>query len=891
MAAKSKQLPFATPHWSASDPAVHVEWQRADDGSLRVWMLRHPTYPYQENVVATADDLEVALQAVAQRYVVRVAEIAGIEAVAAQLKDGLGRDGFGWLDIGWGQGLRRDPRLSFWLSDTQLVLLAGNQVRSVSGQHCLGLQTGLRVLLQVHSVPAGACSVSIIGLSVSGLERAQLPGNTGLLAPLLAARQGSGSAAPWGNRSRAAFDEKAQTTAAALGDGFRQDTDVVARHLGGQASTLAVGGYSAISASHSQASGTLIRGHGAAARVYAWAASIEQNTLGVRSVQQSQLVELVTGMATAVQLVGRDPPSAGPFAHEYLTWPTAKSASLDGYRRLAVGLPADSARPNFNKLNDEQAGGPRFQVLVSRVVDGAAPVDAVQSVADGPLELRSDAVSAVHAYQRGRELFTRMELYGLDAADCFRQVRLPLLLRHRAGFNSAPDGHTVNAEVRFVDTTPGLHEPADTATWPQLEVGFGAANLTHKPLWADSKGIFRAQPLGLAADPRWAWHEFGHVLLAASTGELEFRFAHSVGDALAAIVADPDSQLATQVHAPGSDAERLRLLTFPWVRTTRSHGHSAALGWCWCGRRSRRRLLNKALLPELYTDYFEEQLLSASMFTLYSALGGLPGNTAHRRFTASHYSVYLIMWALKGLGIAAVVPAATPDQWVSALIDADRRVANWAVNPSPLGQPTGSLNRNCAGGAHKVIRWAFENQGLYATATEGEVVEGKGLAPAVDVYIRGLDGRDAGGYTPVPLTWVDDPDEPAPLWHASPSALYAAAGEVRLVVGNRGAQQADAVQVRCWVAPMPTVGVFTWTELTPCVVLPTAPLASVGAGATASFCFNAPATAGSYLVLGQVSCPADRANLDPAAGLPFTTGLLPANAADLTDWVANEKSL
>ena len=63
-------------------------------------------------------------------------------------------------------------------------------------------------------------------------------------------------------------------------------------------------------------------------------------------------------------------------------------------------------------------------------------------------------------------------------------------------------------------------------------------------------------PLGLAADVRFVWHEFCHVLILAATGSTEFDFAHSAGDALAAIMGDPSSKLP--VHWRG--------VTFPFVQ-------------------------------------------------------------------------------------------------------------------------------------------------------------------------------------------------------------------------------------------------------------------------------------------------------------------------------------
>ena len=80
---------------------------------------------------------------------------------------------------------------------------------------------------------------------------------------------------------------------------------------------------------------------------------------------------------------------------------------------------------------------------------------------------------------------------------------------------------------------------------------------------------------GIAADARWIWHEIGHVLLMCSVGELEFRFAHSAGDALAAIVSDPQSQLAGDGNWRGA--------TFPWMFTPRRHDRCVSHGWSWGG--------------------------------------------------------------------------------------------------------------------------------------------------------------------------------------------------------------------------------------------------------------------------------------------------------------------
>ena len=207
---------------------------------------------------------------------------------------------------------------------------------------------------------------------------------------------------------------------------------------------------------------------------------------------------------------------------------------------------------------------------------------------------------------------------------------------------------------------------------PELEVSFGWAELAHRSRLQNRAKRWRAQPLGLAADERWAWHEFGHVLNYASFGELEFRFAHSAGDALAAIVTDPE---ACRKGVPGD-----RFRTFPWIFVPRRHDRAAMRGWCWCGRRSLTRLsppgADTSLLPHL--GYFEEQLLSSSLFRLYQCIGGEDANLAVRR-SASDYCVYLVMRAIQSARIAAGragIPRRTPRRGVDRCRPRHRRVGH-----------------------------------------------------------------------------------------------------------------------------------------------------------------------------------------------------------------------
>ena len=86
-------------------------------------------------------------------------------------------------------------------------------------------------------------------------------------------------------------------------------------------------------------------------------------------------------------------------------------------------------------------------------------------------------------------------------------------------------------------------------------------------------------------------------------------------------------------------------------------------------------------------------------------------------------TAYLILRA-----IGSLFPATDPTNaalWVTALLVADH--GNW-------------LTENVTGGAYgKVIRWAFEKQGLFQAAGTPTPNNLEGAPPAVDVYID--DGR------------------------------------------------------------------------------------------------------------------------------------------------------
>ncbi|WP_457420649.1 hypothetical protein [Roseateles sp. P5_E7] len=506
---------------------------------------------------------------------------------------------------------------------------------------------------------------------------------------------------------------------------------------------------------------------------------------------------------------------------------------------------------------------------------------------------RSDEQASVDAHLRAAEFFGRMLAYGLRPPAYFRFARLPLVHRARPAMRWAPDGELPIAEVRPFNDAPAAgktarQRPSDTL---QLLVNYGSADPVHRHklrLVKDTR--FKAQYLSVASDPRWAWHEFGHVLNFASTGELEFPFAHSAGDALAAIASDPISHLASWEKP---DAE-IRHATYPWIEVPgRSHGRSAMGGYGWCGCRNLVRLDFSASLDRYHHTYFGEQIMSSSLFRLYRSLGGDTRAAGGRRededervrLSASDYCIYLIMRGISLLGPDTLAPARTPDQFVSALIEADLGTDAWAFEATwPYNRGSRDVQRK-GGRVHKVIRWAFEQQGLYATDNPRVMTEKQGLAPRVDVYIADRRRRDEGlpgdgGYAPVPLRLGDD--QP---WHAHGDWLRRSGGQLTVQVANRGSQTASDTRVRVWwLSAVGAAGQLAWDAID---VPDSAQPIPAGEGGVTAFQVPLPPEAEALTalwVLVSADAPADPSNLASGVSPPKSRG-------DLLELVAHDNNL
>lgn len=517
----------------------------------------------------------------------------------------------------------------------------------------------------------------------------------------------------------------------------------------------------------------------------------------------------------------------------------------------------------------------------------------------------SDAAAAVQGFRHARELLERLQAYGLPPQQYFRVAQPRIDVMYRSGVAPGPgkDGRTVNARVLPKGWRPDDFGSTPPGQRPALELHLGLATLARRcrEPW-DGTQPARATATGIAADARWMWHEFGHVLLMATTGELELRFAHSPGDALAAIVADPESRI--EQHG-----ERWRYQTFPWVLLPRRHDRSVVAGWGWGGPMYAELARVPDALQPRRKGYRSEQILSSTLFRLYRCLGGdtVEGGDPARperieRRRASHYAVYLMLQSLRLLGDARIVPAQRPEQFAQALMLADTALtAEWDVT-FPVGSTAPSDRFQRIGGcAHKTVRWAFEAQGLYTLP--GHDGHSPGAPPAVDVYIASRRPRvevtpygrvdyGPGSYLPVSLHWQGAPSSGVPLWQAHDDAIEVdgQAGEVRVRVGNRGREVATGVEVDVWWAPWPSNtppprwNDATWTR---CQGPGASSLQEIAPDDLATFGpFELAPAAQRRVVLARAACADDRSNIDP--GSPLACASRPCRLDDL---VANDNNL
>ena len=405
-------------------------------------------------------------------------------------------------------------------------------------------------------------------------------------------------------------------------------------------------------------------------------------------------------------------------------------------------------------LNPPSNGTQALQGAIVTVSDVESPAVAPPTTTTGnnfDFDSRTNEFAAANAYYHCDRFFRLVAGMGFSLPAYFGPTPFPSPVDHR-GFGGT--GNVINAHCLGLAGGTGI-----------LQTAFALADLgdlTH--------------PIGIACDWRVVLHELGgHGILYPHVHSPNFGFSHSAGDSFAAILNDPISA------APD------RFVTFPWVNIGRRHDRPVN-GWAWYG-------LNDV------GGYSTEQILATTHFRIYRSLGGdaaLPAGLGSRKFAARFVS-YLILRA-----VGSLTPATNPpkvDQgWVQALLAAD--LGDWTTE--------GHI-----GGAYgKVIRWAFEKQGLYQPTGTVPPVSTVGQPPPVDVYID--DGRH-GEYQYQPVHW-----ECQAIWnrrhpdgqttHQNP--VVGVTNYAYVKIKNRGTHKAGGVVVKAFHAN-PTIGLVYPTDWQP----------------------------------------------------------------------------
>ena len=285
-------------------------------------------------------------------------------------------------------------------------------------------------------------------------------------------------------------------------------------------------------------------------------------------------------------------------------------------------------------------------------------------------------------------------------------------------------------------------------------------------------------------------------------------------------------------------------MTFPFVSIGRRHDRAVAAGWAWGGTNDDRQ-------------YGSEQILSTTLFRVYRSAGGDDNDRALRRF-AARYMAFLIIKAIGTLTVTTTNPVG----YVNALMDADEGTVGFEGHP---------------GGAwHKVIRWSFEQQGLFQAPGAPAPVSQPGAPPAVDVFID--DGR-AGGYMP----YRADPYGTGDVWvrraadggtaHEEPIA--GVTNHVYVRVRNRGTQAATNVRVSLHQAgAAATAWPAGWTPAaTPTISVP-GTIAPGGSVVVGPFAYK-PRYVGDERLLASVSATGDPSNADTVNGPLSLARLVP----------------
>jgi zinc metalloprotease ZmpB len=451
--------------------------------------------------------------------------------------------------------------------------------------------------------------------------------------------------------------------------------------------------------------------------------------------------------------------------------PSASNAALNPVRVSSV-LPG---------LNPPSGGtqsliGENVQLSDVDLPTVAAPTEAAGT--DFNFDARTNNFAAVNAYYHCDKFFRLLDGMGFTRTSFFGDTTFPTPIDHRGLEDDTPSSLT--------------YCPSGQCVNARCDGGSGGKGIK-QTIFALADTGDTTNPIGIANDYRVVLHELGgHGVLYNHIHSANFKFAHSAGDGVAAILNDPGSQ-ATD-----------RFVTFPWVNVNigRWHDRTPAAGWGWASEvalnpfRTNPANSTDPNLPWDNGGYNNEQVLSTTHFRIYRSIGGDSAVLATQQF-AARMTVYLIMRAIGSL--SSLAPPADASAWETALEGADK--GDW-------------LTENVTGGCYKkVIRWSFEKQGLYQPSGTATPNNNEGAPPPIDVYID--DGR-GGEYGYQPNWWSNqsvwnrlNPD--GLLGHQEPAGTT---NYAYVKIKNRGASIANDVTVRGYHCK-PSAGLVWPNDLQP----------------------------------------------------------------------------
>ncbi len=347
--------------------------------------------------------------------------------------------------------------------------------------------------------------------------------------------------------------------------------------------------------------------------------------------------------------------------------PSSGAAVLDNLRTLVTLEGLRPPNPQNNKI--ELKGD---LVELADVSNPFISPPSEPSSGSFQYEVLTDNFAAVNAYYHSHNVFKMAKDMGFP----FNKTRFPVRVDHRAVIgDGCINGNCVNAMAPW---TPNGGSDGFRFALAEMNTKFGIANCYDIVL-----------------------HEFGHSLLEESVDHPNLGFAHNCGDALAAIICDPDSNSADKGK------------TFYCIN--RRHDRKVSQGWGWGG-------INDTGFPT-NGGYRSEEVLSTTMVRIYNSIGG-GSNSKEVKRKASRYMTYLIFKTISNLD--PNTRARNAREFLSILTSSDIS--------------TDQFENFHGGHIGKVIRWGFEKQGLFQLPGSPSPVTREGGPPEMDVYID--DGRN-----------------------------------------------------------------------------------------------------------------------------------------------------